>query len=493
MRLSSTIGINLAGQVIRMAIAVAIVPLYTAWFGAARFGSYFFLLALMPYFQVHALATARQITTYTARAAKPGDDTSRSEGHAGLDAAMVLGIGASIVLTAAFFALYPWLTASMDSTGELAREVGDARPWAAAIVLLDIVILIQMGQMEGRGRFAASNISQVIGQLAALLLPIVPFIYDGSLGQLMAGVAAGRLLQVCVTAKWAPVGDVMPSLHAIGAKVSRIGREFSLMTVTALCNAASKTLDRIIVGASASASALYFYAAPAGAAARLSVVGLAMGSSLAPRFAVASHAEGADLAGHASDAALALTVPVCLFGILFADPILTLWVNAGFAQQAGDFFRIALVGVIGTTIAQLPAILLQSTGRAKAITIQHLVEILPFALALYWASGVGLTAVALVVAVRNFIAGLVHMLLARMPVRSIALALACMVVLTLVGLNAPELEASLATWSIPAKLALVGLAPLAITTASPGLTDFVRRMLSTLASGRPDQHNEGRG
>ncbi|WP_284124067.1 MATE family efflux transporter [Parerythrobacter aestuarii] len=488
MRLASTIGINMAGQVIRMAIAVAIVPLYTAWFGAARFGSYFFLLALMPYFQVHALATARQVTTYTARVSRPADDGARAEGHAGLDASMVLGIGGSVVLTTALLVLYPWLTASIEGSPELANEASRARPWAAAIVLLDIVILIQLGQMEGRGRFAASNVSQVIGQLAALLLPIVPLIYDGSLDRLMAGVAAGRLLQAGVALRWAPFRDVLPSFANIGQKIARIGREFSLMTVTAMCNAASKTLDRIIVGASASASALYFYAAPAGAAARLSVVGLAMGTSLAPRFAVADHAEGSALAGHASDAALALTLPVCLFGILFADPILTLWVDAGFASQAGDFFRIALAGVIGTTIAQLPAILLQSTGRARAITIQHVIEIVPFAAALYWASGLSLTAVALAVAARNFIAGAIHMVLARMPVRSIVLAFTSILLLSVCILLAPEWDRLIGLWAIPAKLALVGIAPLAIAAASPGLAAFMRRLVTGLASGQPAPH-----
>ncbi|ABC64528.1 polysaccharide biosynthesis protein [Erythrobacter litoralis HTCC2594] len=438
MRIATAFGTNLAGQVLRLAIAVLTVPLFAAYFGAARFGTYYFLLALMPYFQVHALAVSRQVTALSARA--EAGEGRLQQMRAELGSSVAIGTIISVVLTTAFFVGYPWMMQGVESAEALAAEIARARPWAAAIVVLDVVIVLQTAQMEGRKAFAPSNIAQITGQAATLLLPLTAFIYDGSFDRMIAGVALARLVQVLVGLRWAPLLPILALVRS-GLRMPRsLGIDFGMLTVSAICNAVSRTLDRIVIGTSASAAALYFYSAPMGGTARLSMLGRSMGATMAPFFATGEADQRRVQAAKASNAVLALLFPVCAFGIVSAPLLMTVWVDAEFAERGTTFFRLGLIGVMGSSVAQVPAVLMQSTGRSKFVTVQQLIELPPFAFALLWASTHNLVAVAWVVALRMVVSGLVQMTVAGVPRRAIAAAIACIAAAVALSLAAPSLD-----------------------------------------------------
>lgn len=486
MNLTTAFGVNLAGQVGRLAIALLTLPLFTNAFGVERYGTYFFLFALMPYFQVQALAVARQVTALSAQAESAGgaeeDDPGPRVG--GLGASVALGSAISIILTTAFFVAYPWMLRGVESYDVLAAEIVRARPWATLIVLLDVVVVLQIASLEGRRAFGVSNLSQIVGQAAALVVPLTALTYDGTFDRLLLGVAIGRLVQVGVALKWAPLLPILTTAK-IGVKVTRaIGFDFAMLMLSAVANAIRRTLDRILIGATASASALYYYAAPTSATARLAVLGQAMGSTMAPFFAVADPVQRKVQAGRASNVILTILLPVCIGGIVTAPFLLALWVDTDFADRATVFFRLGLVGVMGAAIAQVPAFLLQSTGRSKLVALQHVLELPPFALALLIASTYGLTPVAWVVAMRAVLAGVAHMLIARLPGRTILAAVLCLSLVVVCAVAAPEFD-EVSPWArLILGVTLTGGASVALHVALPETLRLAARQIAQRRRGR---------
>ncbi|GAA4048383.1 lipopolysaccharide biosynthesis protein [Parerythrobacter jejuensis] len=435
MRLLHAFASNAIGQVATIGIALATVPLFTSAFGTERYGCYLLLLAFQPYFAIHQLAAARLVTVASAKQ-ELGDDSAPVM----LRSILLCGIGLSALFTALFFFAYPWFSARFSGDTAVVPEVGDAWVWAAALILLNTVTLLQNHQLDGLKRFAASNVLTNTGNLLALLLPLAPGLYDGSFDRLVMAIAIARLVQAGIgwcllprTPWWRDTGKLMHEwAHHAG--------QFGWLTLSALCNAAIVTIDRILLGLTYSATALYFYAVPVGVAGRFVVLAAALGRAMGPDFATARHERSVELAREANHAVLATMLLFALPLSFFAYDLLALWVGTAFADQSTPIFRLAMVGLIGMSISQAPSILLHSTGRAQRQVWLQIVEVVPFVAAIYWASGLGLIAVAWVVVLRNVIDGIAHLWLVGLGWRSALRSLLVALSVLALGLAAPRFD-----------------------------------------------------
>jgi len=79
---------------------------------------------------------------------------------------------------------------------------------------------------------------------------------------------------------------------------------------------------------------------------------------------------------------------LCLGLGVFAGPLLSLWLDVGFAENASGIAQILLVGIFFNALAHIPLAALQASGRVALTAKLHVLELLLFVPALLWALGV---------------------------------------------------------------------------------------------------------
>jgi O-antigen/teichoic acid export membrane protein len=78
-----------------------------------------------------------------------------------------------------------------------------------------------------------------------------------------------------------------------------------------------------------------------------------------------------------------IIVPLCVVGAAMAEPILNAWLGAEFAAHSTLALQILLPGFALNSLAQIPVVDLQSSGRAKYVGMLHLCQLPVYACLLY--------------------------------------------------------------------------------------------------------------
>src|SRR5712692_7107201 len=150
------------------------------------------------------------------------------------------------------------------------------------------------------------------------------------------------------------------------------------MTVSNVIGPFMVYLDRFLIGALLSASAVAYYTAPFDMVTRIWVIPGAMVGVLFPAFAV-SLMQDPDRTGvllSRSIKYIFLAVfPVILVIVTLAPEGLRLWLGPAFAQNSSSVLRWLAAGVFVNSLAHVPFALIQSTGRPDITAKLHLLEL----------------------------------------------------------------------------------------------------------------------
>ena len=79
-----------------------------------------------------------------------------------------------------------------------------------------------------------------------------------------------------------------------------------------------------------------------------------------------------------------ILLPLTLALALFADGILTLWIDAAFAAQSATILRLFAIGILVNCLAHVPQALLQGAGQARAPSLLQVAELLPYMALMWW-------------------------------------------------------------------------------------------------------------
>jgi O-antigen/teichoic acid export membrane protein len=80
-------------------------------------------------------------------------------------------------------------------------------------------------------------------------------------------------------------------------------------------------------------------------------------------------------------------LPPLLLLALFAEPLLTLWIDTGFARQSAPLVPYLAAALAFSTLAQPAFYLIQAAGRSKTTALLHLAELPVYLTALWLMSG----------------------------------------------------------------------------------------------------------
>jgi O-antigen/teichoic acid export membrane protein len=72
--------------------------------------------------------------------------------------------------------------------------------------------------------------------------------------------------------------------------------------------------------------------------------------------------------------------------VAFAPEILRLWLGDLFANESTAVLQVLAIGVLVNSLAQVPFGVIQASGRPDVTAKLHLIELVPYAVAVYWAT-----------------------------------------------------------------------------------------------------------
>ncbi len=355
--------LSFLGQATILLMAFLAVPLLIDGLGTARFGVLTLAWVVFSYASLLDLGLGRALTKLTAE--KLGAGREEDVPVLFWTGFVVMSVvGALLGLLVALAS--PWVVADVLNIPESLRdETLNGFLLLAAGVPFVVSSAGVKGTLEAYQRFDLINGLAVPIALVTYFGPVVVLQYTSDLAAVVSIVVAGRLIT------WAAY--LLLALRSIpalrqGFVVSRVPLPalFGVgkwITVTNLVYPLMVTLDRFLIGAMISVTAVAYYAAPYEVVTKLWIVPFALGSVLFPAFALnlaAASGRASELFGRGIRIVFVVLFPLVLMIVTFAYEGLDQWLGQDFAENSGTVAQWLAVGVLIHSLTLIASALVQS-------------------------------------------------------------------------------------------------------------------------------------
>ena len=378
---------NLIGGGAPMLVAIVCIPILIAGLGKDRFGILALAWVIIGYAGFFDLGVGRALTQLVARKLGAGEDRDVPPlVWTSLALMLLLGIvgGAVVAL------ISPWLVhRALHIPAALQQET--LRSFYLLGLSLPVVITTAglRGFLEAHQRFDLVNALRIPLSVFVFAGPLLVLPFSHSLFPVVAVLVGGRLvgwvahLLLCLR--------VMPALrHQIVWHRPSVGPLLSFggwLTVTNIVSPLMVALDRFLISALLSVTAVAYYATPFEVVTRLLLIPGAVVGVMFPAFSASfgrDRNRTAFLYGRSVKYVLLALFPIVLLIVVFAGSGLKLWLGADFAQHSTRVLQWLAVGVFINGLALIPYSLLQGVGRPDLTAKLHLAELPAYLLVLWW-------------------------------------------------------------------------------------------------------------
>jgi O-antigen/teichoic acid export membrane protein len=383
---------NLIGSGAPMLVAVVCIPILIRGLGTDRFGVLTLAWALIGYASLFDLGLGRALTQLVSRKLGTGEEREiPSLAWTSLLLMLLLGLAGSVAVSL----ISPWLAgrglnipaALQGETLQSFRLLGLSLPFMITTAGL-------RGLLEAHQRFGLINALRIPMGAFTFAGPLLVLPFSKSLVPVVATLVAGRIaawaahLLVCLR--------VLPELgRSIAWERSAVGpllRFGSWMTVTNIVSPLMVTLDRFLIGALVSMTAVAYYATPYEVVTKLWLLPGALVGVMFPAFSASFAQDGERtslLFGRSVKSLFLVLFPIMLCTVALAQDGLKLWLGAEFAQHSFRVLQCLAVGVFISSLAYVPFALLQGVGRPDLTATLHLIELPLYLGLLWWLIGTG--------------------------------------------------------------------------------------------------------
>jgi len=370
---------NLAGQILPMIVGIVTIPVIIRVMGVERFGVLSLAWVVVGYFSLFDFGIGRALTKLVAD--KLGADEERAIGPlawTSLLIMLVFGIFGTIVT----LFISPLLVHRLLKIPQ-ALQHETLLGFYLLAVSIPIVTLTAgfRGILEALQQFRPVNLIRLPMSVLSFAVPLLVFPFSHGLVPVVAVLVIGRVVG-CGAYVYACFKTV-PSLRGDdwfdSSFVLPLFRFGGWMTVNNLVGPLMFYLDRFLVGALLSVSAVAYYTTPVDMMLRLTVIPNAVVGVLFPAFAVSLSQDPdrtALLLARAFKYICLILFPVALIAVAFAPEGLRLWLGTTFSAEGTVVLRLTAAGVFVNSLAILPFVLIQSAGRPD-ITAWMLIAELP--------------------------------------------------------------------------------------------------------------------
>jgi O-antigen/teichoic acid export membrane protein len=381
---------NLLGTAVPLLVAIVAVPILIEGLGMSRFGLLTLAWAVVGYFSLFDLGLGRALTKLVAeKLARGQDDEVPSLIWTAMSLMMILGVLGTVTVVA----LSPWLVGSvLNIPSELQSETLTAFYLLAASIPIVISTTGLRGILEAHQRFGLVNAVRLPLGIFTFLGPVAVLPFSNSLVPIVAVLVIARLASWCVYAVLCL--KVAPALRRpVSIRRAMLGSLISFggwMTVTNIVGPLMVYMDRFLIGAVVTMTAVTYYVTPYEVVSKLAIIPGALMGVLFPAFAsalVQDRSHATRLFDRSVNYIFLLLFPVVLIIVTFAHEGLTLWLGSEFANNSSVVLQLLAVGVFINCHAQVPFGMVQSAGRPDLTAKLHLIELPFYLLVLWWLIG----------------------------------------------------------------------------------------------------------
>ncbi len=399
-RLARNVIWNLLGTGAPLLVAIVAIPLLIDGLGTARFGVLTLAWMVVGYFSLFDLGLGRALTKLVAEKLGKGQD---DEIPALIWTAMSLMAALGVLGAFVVAALSPWLVSGvLKIPMELQPETLTAFYLLAASIPIVISTTGLRGILEAHQRFGLVNAVRIPLGIFTFLGPVAVLPFSSSLVPVVAVLVIARLVSWCAYAvlclKLEPALRHSAGIHR--AMVRPLINFGGWMTVTNIVGPLMVYMDRFLIGAVVSMTAVAYYATPYEVVTKLWIIPGALMGVIFPAFAstlVKDRARATRLFDRAVNYIFLSLFPVVLIIVTFAHEGLSLWLGSEFADNSTVVLQLLAVGVFINSHAHVPFGLIQGAGRPDIIAKLHLAELPFYLLTLWWSlDAYGITGAAIV-------------------------------------------------------------------------------------------------
>jgi O-antigen/teichoic acid export membrane protein len=366
---------NLLGHAAPLVAALFFVPMLVARLDADRFGFLSIAWVLVGYFSLFDLGLGRVLSRLIAERA--GTDRERELPELARNAlglTFLLGVAAGLLL---FVLATPLCREVLHLPRDLYSEAVVALRLLAVCLPVITLTAALRGLLEGRHRFDVANAIRAPLGVFTFGAPLAAALWSPSLVGLSVALVALRF--AAFAAHWFACARLFPSLTQLGLPRPRTSLEMlnygAWMTVSNIVGPVMVYIDRFLIGALLTVSAVAYYTAPHELVTRLWLIPAALAGVLFPAFAGSSDERVLRLYRTGVKAIMVAVFPLAFVCALFAPEWMHAWLGAEYASRGARVAQLLCIGVTLNCLAYVPFTLLQARGRADLTGKLHLAEL----------------------------------------------------------------------------------------------------------------------
>jgi len=370
-----------------MIVAVITIPMLIEGMGIERFGVLALIWVGVGYFSLFDLGLGRALTKLVAERLGSGELADLGPlVWSALGLLVLLGaLGGAVVLLVA----EPLVRGLLNVPPELQNEsIVALRVLAVGIPVVALTAAL-IGLLEAHQRFAIIAAIRIPLGATTFIAPVVTLAFTPSLVVATTALVAARLLALvayylaALRARAELLSPCAPRRALLGSLL-RFG---GWLTVSNIVGPLLTYLDRFLVGAVLSMSAVTYYATPYEVLARTQLLPLAVMGVLFPAMTTAlSQPRGSILVlyRHGTLVLLGAMLPLLAGLFLFAPEALEYWLGAEFRMAATGAAQWLALGVMLNVLGRPALTTLQSRGRPDLVAKTHLAELVPYLFLLWY-------------------------------------------------------------------------------------------------------------
>ncbi len=377
--------INFLGQAIPLIFAVLAIPFVIDGLGTERFGVLTIVWIIIGYFGLFDMGIGRATTKFVADIEAKGEQKLSPIIITSLFLLITFGIiGSGLIILLTPLIVNDILNIPQVLIGETEN----------AFYILSISIPFVLGSVGARGaleaqqKFAIVNVIKIPASILNYIAPLLILPFSNSLHFIVIVLVVGRTATFFIYAWYCLKDEYSTNLsdYPILNWIKELMSFGAWIMVSNFISPLMVYMDRFILGAILTMSAVAYYTTPYEVVTRLLIISGSFMGVMFPAFSAFSLESNEKLASVHQKSIRYLTVaivPLVIFLILSAEPLLYLWLGTEFAVNSTGVLQLLAVGVLVNSIAMVPYTALQAIGRPDITAKLHMVE-LPIYLLMIW-------------------------------------------------------------------------------------------------------------
>ena len=370
---------NIAGALTPLACTIVTVPMYLHAIGEARYGIVALVWLLFGYFGLFDLGLSTATANALARLRDGPPATRAAVLTTSVTVNLALGALVGAVILTLGWALLPRVAMDPAIRGEIAA----ALPWLALLCPFVTAGGAFSGVLTAHDRFLTLNLLGTAGTLLTQVVPLLAALHVGaSLAVVIPATVIVRGAMVGLTA-WLASRDVAVLAGRFDRERLRALLSYGgWIMITNLISPVLVSVDQFVIASLLGPSAVAHYSIAYSLAVRLLIIPTAFSQTMFPVLSRLDTDEASLLATRAVRSMTLVMTAVSVPLILAVAPFLHWWLGARVAVSAVPVAQILLVSTWINGLAFIPYALLQAQGRPNRVATFHLMEIVPFGVAL---------------------------------------------------------------------------------------------------------------